>query len=257
MKPAARFALLLVVLAGGCKKKGGPSLAVEWRDAVCQCKDMACVAKVSDDLAKRSGSTKGDEEGDPEAIAAAQKCIQWLESHGSAPAPTGLPAVPPKRDVDALVNAARAWQPNPRVIIERIEIMYVDANGLLDDEYGQVRITFGASNRPADDPKRKTGAPVKADDTAPTSCPLLAFNHEWSVGFNPCNDTPPTLPKCAVTQVWKRAVEQRAPADALAVINYRNGEQPSWLFTIQDAPRNVNIAHDFPDDCERILEKTQ
>jgi hypothetical protein len=246
---------LLLVLAGGCKKKGGSSdLGREFRDAVCACKDIACIEKVGQDMAARAGD-RATPNFDTDAVQAATKCMEKLYAAQAAAPPPGLPAVPPKVDADSLIAAARAAHTDPRMTISNITVEYVDAKGMLDDEYGGVWVSYGVSNKPADDPKRKTGAPVKADAALPETCPTVTYAKKWTVGYNACPQEEPHVPRCTVAQIWKRAIAKEAPGDALAVVKYRNLVPPLWFFTIHDAPRDVNIALELPDDCERELEK--
>lgn len=67
-------------------------------------------------------------------------------------------------------------------------------------------------------------------------------------------DVAPAVPKCTPAEIWKRAAAKDAPVDALAYLIYRAGSRPRWKFTITDKPRNVNIRHDFDDDCEVAVE---
>lgn len=256
MKHAALPALLLLVVAGGCKKKAA-DLGPEFRDAICRCKDVACIEQVGKDFTARAGKFPQSNI-DKDVLEAATKCVEKVYAvQGSAPA-AGLPALPPTLDADALIGAARASQTDPRMPISSITVEYVDAKGMLDETYGGLWVTWGLSTKPFDDPKRKTGAPVPTDTTLPETCPTVAFARKgpWTVGQNECTQEEPYVPRCTVAQIWRRAIAQAAPPDALAVIKYRNLVPPSWTFTIRDAPRNVNIALELPDDCERQLEQS-
>jgi hypothetical protein len=253
VKHAALLALLLV--AGGCKKKGGgvgENLAAEWRDAVCACKDMACVTKAGEEITKRVDPTKYRAgEIDNAAIAAAQKC---LEAIARADQPAEQPAEKPPT-ADALIASVRRWQKNARMSISNISVEYVDSTGMLDKEYGRLSVSYGLLKRPADDPNRKTGIPVKVTET-PVTCDSLTFKTSWTVDRNAfCPDEEPHPVQCSVAQIWQRAIAQKAPQDAIAVISYRNVEPPTWSFQISDEPRAVNVDLSFPDDCEQVVEK--
>jgi hypothetical protein len=250
----ARLALLLII-AGGCKKTAppGPSLALEWRDAVCACKDMACVTKVSEDLAKRVTTVRHRDatEADAAAIAAGQKCFEGIaraDQPAAEPAEKTLTA-------DALIASVRRWQKNARMSISNISVEYVDRTGTLDKEYGRLSVSYGLLKRSPDDPNRKTGIPVKVEET-PETCDSLTFKTSWTVDRNAfCPDEEPHPVQCTVAQIWERAIAQKAPQDAVAVITYRNVEPPTWSFQIRDEPRDVNIDLSFPDDCEHVVEK--
>ena len=71
-----------------------------------------------------------------------------------------------------------------------------------------------------------------------------------------CSDVDRYIARCTVVEIWQKAIKLGAPKDALAVITFRNTQPPKWGFSITDAPRDVHIAHEFPDDCERTLEKS-
>jgi len=266
---AILVALLMLFAPAGCKRKQkaeGDSTLVEYRDALCSCADMACIDKVNESFVPRLSPPKFQSGPDDlPIIKQAQECITNLSTIAGASATVGSgsgsaatkPALPAKREADALINAARAWQKHPKLAVSEIRISYVDPTGLLDGEFGVMRVAFGASQTPVDDPKRKTGAPVKVDDTKPATCPTLFLDAGgWSQSDSFCPDVASYIPRCSVIDIWKRAIKAGAPKDALAVITFTNSEKPAWSFEITDAPRDVNISNAFPDDCERTLEKT-
>lgn len=258
---AAALALLLL----GCKAKPDDSENIaKLVDEVCACKDLACADRVA--RAFQQDSAKTRTQSTPELDRAIKKmgaCYARLAAvaaqagSGSARA-SSLPAVPAKRDADAAIAAARTWQQatQPRLTVWQIRASYVEANGAIDGENGFLTVQYGASNTPVDDPGRKTGAPVKPDTSRPESCPVLRLTTSWSHYDGACREVPDYTPKCTVAQIWKRAIEQGAPADALAVILFDNDATPSWRFDITDEPRRVNIQHTFDDDCELAVERS-
>ncbi len=263
-------ALLLaaVALVGGCKKKTPSALwaAREYRDRVCACKDAACITAANEELA-RSLPRGGDQLSEDETrqlqsyAAQANDCIS--KATGAIPErplptqPSPLPTTPTAHTADALLAAARTWQRinHPKLAVWSLEAMYVDQAGTLDAEYGEVRVELRTTSLP-DDPKRKTGAPV-AIDTTPAQCPQLRWKDTWTADDESCaTGATAYTPKCTVEQIWKRAIAQGAPADALAAVTFTMSSGPSWTFDITDNPRNVHVHLPFDDDCERALEKS-
>jgi hypothetical protein len=162
---------LLVLSLGGCKKKSRePALVMEYRDRICACKDIACANQLNDEFAKRASDTRGKEGPPDERV---MKQIQECAAKLYAPAASGLaeaevgsggtsqpalPTMPAVRQADLLINIARAWQKSPRFALDEIQVSYVDADGVLDGEFGVLMVRYGTASGPVDDPKRKTGA---------------------------------------------------------------------------------------------------
>ena len=232
-----RAALLALLLLAGCKKKRAePNIAEAFRDAVCRCSDPACVTKVTDDFAKMPmGGTRTSQS----AMDQATECIANVNKLFTerAPAQVAGPAMPQqRRQADALISAARKWQQatRPGLAIWELTVNYVDADAMIDAEHGSLTVQFAAINTPADDPNRKTGAPVKPNSAKPTQCPTLTLGSAgWNVVDSSCADIANYIPKCTVEMIRMMA----------------------WVFTVVDEPRNVNIAHELADDCERTLEQ--
>jgi hypothetical protein len=254
-------ALLALLALAGCKKKGSePDIAEAFRDSVCRCTDRACVQAVLDTFAKVSmGGTATSQTAMDQAAICIENVNKLDVAAGSATGSGPMPAMPAQREADALLSAARNWQTttHPGMSIWEVTISYVEASGMLDPEHGMMTVQFGASATPVDDPQRKTGAPVKAASTKPTECPTLTLAKAgWTSFDNTCADVASYIPKCTVAEVWKKAITMGAPKDALATVRFSNVSRQLWSFTITDEPRNVNIAHEFVDDCERTLEKS-
>lgn len=249
-----RRLLLAVALVASCRKKAAtpPALdpeLVALRDRVCACKDIECVGQAMREARRFDPSRRRS--GDEETLFRQLKvCVSNV-----APTPT-QPAVPAKPHADAVLAAARTWQRafNARLGVREATISYVESNGMLDAEHGQVMLAFGWVGKPVDDPKRKTGAPIPADNARPNECQLFGFAQgkwtpyeaEW------CQDIADAPLRCSIEQIWKRAVNREAPTDALAVIHYSSG---TWNFTITDDPRNVHFNASFPDDCPLAVEQ--
>jgi hypothetical protein len=265
-----KWALVALVVAAtfGCKKKVDTT-ARDFRATVCACKDVACAQRAIASFEKRfAEQAKRTSSEATDLMREAQDCIAKVyasdsanqgSAAGSSSAAAPLPPPQATRDADALIAAARTSQKtmNARLAIYIAKIEYVDANGVLDADDGAATITFGAATIGADDSKRKTGAPVKTGPM-PASCPVLTNTKGsgWAAEDSFCMEVPAdNIPRCTTKQIWKRAIDQKAPADALAVIAFENHQTPpQWIFKITDAPRGVDITHTFPDDCERVLE---
>src|SRR5262249_52630129 len=125
---------------------------------------------------------------------------------------------------------------------------------------------------PPDDPKRPIGAPVPTPSPVDwlssgriDDCPHVEWNPgrlEDAASGGSCTMMIAALgpPHCTVREIWKRAIAKGAPAAALAQIALESAllsDEPrsSWTFTIEDAPRNIHISEEFPDDCEPVVEK--
>jgi hypothetical protein len=246
------LALLVVASFVGCKKKrdGSSDFAYAFGEQMCACKDMACANKVMAEFEKES-----PKEVTPSMVEAGKRggdCFEKLQKISGSDAPA-MPATPAKRQVDALMTAARAV--NKELGIHEMQASYVEADGTLDETDGVLSMQFGATPIVVDNPKRKTGAPV-APANRPESCPLLSFTKAagWTRTDEYCRDAAP-YPKCFVETIWKKAIAAGAPKDALAVIRYSYVAEPKWSFVISDAPRGVAISQSYNDDCEPVAEK--
>lgn len=253
--------LLALLLAGACKKDPPPPPAVYWKDSVCACTDSSCVWKLS--LYKpHLGTPAADGAANAALIKAGERCIAELdradterraaENNRNMPAPPAQ--LPTDRSADAVLAMIRSWRAEPALGLDSFEARYVDSSGVLDAEFGELHYTFGAVTVPADDPKRKTGAPVPAVEVV-TQCPVILLSKTWGTGLGMCRNVAAYLPRCTVAEIWRRAIAAGAMADALATIRLTNLAPVTWRFTIRDAPRNIDFAHTFPDDCERQLEQ--
>ena len=83
----------------------------------------------------------------------------------AAPAKPQIPAAAPlTATVGELLSLAREFASieDPPMVIAAVEAHYVDADGKLDAEAGELSIVLGTAAQPADDPKRRTGAPADA-----------------------------------------------------------------------------------------------
>lgn len=271
----------LLALAG-CPDKNSPERQMraaaaqmaEFADSMCRCSDKACADKVQDDLttwatrmAKESSSKppKPDEELMKRMTDIGQRYAECMAKAMTYTKPElvaprdDVPPASTTRDADALVREARAWAraKQPEHLVTDARFDYVDAKGALDAEFGAVEITFGRPAKKADDPKRKTGAPA-TPTTSPEDCFMISWSPatSWSRTTYGCGDAVDVANRCTVTQIWRKAIEAKAPEDALAKIEMRPlAAGAGWTFVIQDEPRGVDIRQSFADDCPLAVEK--
>ena len=277
MKLAAVGAVLLLAACPSkkdAKRAEAAALAKmsELSVRMCECKDKACADHVQNAMTRWGEEMAKDpvvRDSKPDESVMKQmtelattygecmtKLLMGAESvHADPPAIEAIEA----RDADSLIHAARAWVTanEPGRLLSSARFAYVDANGVLDPEFGQARLVFGRSAVPLDDPKRKTGAPVPTP-AIPNDC----FTRTWSpkTGWQHAPDA--CVPaydigvRCTVLAIWKRAISLGDPADALATIALASTEEGrAWHFTIEDEPRGVHIAHAFVDDCPIAVER--
>jgi hypothetical protein len=173
--------------------------------------------------------------------------------------------------VALLVDDARTYVAGLEtdLVVQRLEVRYVRADGSMDPTYGELIVTFDAPTPTAvaDDPARPIGAPVPEPVTvkprrAGSRCPRLVWKPSgWASTLHFCTQGEQLVgPRCAVTEIWARAVAKGAPKDALAVLEIQ-GPDPRynltqrWQFRITDRPRKVDVRHLFADDCTPVVEK--
>lgn len=270
----------LIALAG-CPDRNSPErkarMAVSRFEAftkqMCACKDKPCADKVQEELttwstemAKDSSLTdrKPDEATMKEMTDLATRyseCFTKLVVAGET-----LP--PPRDDVptggtianaDVLLRDARAWAraKHPDHHALGVTIAYADASGDLDAKHGTLDITFGRLSPKADDPTRKIGAPVERPQP-PSDCFQLGYTpaSRWLHSTYACGEAFDVTNRCSVAQIWERAIERGAPAEALASITFRTTSDGGvWALRITDEPRDIHIVETFNDDCPLAVEK--
>ncbi|MBA3455984.1 MAG: hypothetical protein H0T42_22995 [Deltaproteobacteria bacterium] len=288
------LSIALVLALAGCKKeprgKGQAEADMakmqELTDQMCACRrtDKACADRVQDamtkysiDMAAQSSSVRDIKPTAAEMKKMTELGQKYAECMTAAvtqpePLPPSPEPVPPATPwtpaevkapatVEQLLAAARAWAPgvDDQFRIADLEAFYVDADGIVDADSGRVTIEPGlAPPGQEDDPKRRTGAPVKPSAARSTACLEVSWTAENGWARSPrsrCFDALTPFPRCTVAAIWKRAIAKGAPADALAVLKLREGAPRRWSFAIKDQPRNVDIRYSFDDDCELAVEK--
>ncbi len=278
-----RIAVVLALFAvhGGCKEKDEEPVVdfrTDWktlldlRDRMCSCTDKVCTDATLSRLqtwesagAKRNYTPSGAQTADmnrlgTELASCMTEAIRSVDVVAPSPAPQkpALPASPPgTATVDELIALARGFAPvmHPQLVISSIDAVYVDAEGKLEEEDGELGILLGPANASEDDPKRRVGAPVKKGPPPPTECLKLTWKRGWSSAPSDCIGAGRDFGRCSISEIWKRAIAKGAPTEAVATIQLREEKLRRWTFTILDAPRKISIQHFFPDDCELALEK--
>ena len=283
------FVVFGVVAAAGCpskqkKKNDSGEQAVakmgEYADRMCACRanDKPCADAIQADMtrwAAEIAKTSSANQRPP-----SEATMRRLTEHGQrysecmtkamlpapptpdvAPPPAELPEVPTSPvTADAALRAARAFaqQNHPDLVFARARFEYVDAEGVLDPEDGEAVIEMG---RASAETQRKIGAKVKPA-AQPEDCFALrlaeaVWTHEpTSEPPTSCLLVKPYTPRCSVAKIWQRAMAKGAPKGALALVAVRLADGgATWSFTIEDAPRDIHIAHTFSDDCALAVEK--
>lgn len=269
--------LLLALLVGASCNKSDPDRVAELeqvRDRACACRDRACISAV-EPVASKYGDRDKLTFRERTIVDATNACIDKFllslraEGASTPPRDAGVsidapPPEPPKPEVpepataDALLTAARAWQQalHPGLSPWEIHGAYIEADGKLDPEHGYFIVEYRFLADLTDDPRRKTGAPIKPSGARPTLCPKLRFQRgEWQIreAHGGCRDVT-TVPKCTLASIWKRGLAAGAPAEALATVSYY-GQISRWRFAITDKPRGVDIDRYYADDCKIVVEK--
>lgn len=277
-----RIVIALAVLAalGGCKKKETSASNMseplakmsQFANAMCHCKDKACADAIQEQMTKWATDAaeneswtkqKPDEATVKKMTYLGQRyatCLRVAMRPPAAPEKPALPAaVASPATVEALLASARTWArgEHEQLHIVQLDLSYVGADGVVDPDFGKVRIELGRAAQVADDPRRRTGAPVLPAASQPTTCMELSWTAKgWTKEtLGACRDATAPFPRCPVTSLWKRAIEEGAPADALAVLTLRESVQRQWTFAINDEPRKLAVNHSFDDDCELVVEK--
>lgn len=270
------LAVALISAAGACEKPEPPALR-EMRARIegfaaelCACADVACADRVTAARTAWATSSKTPTNLGPAALRVmeaanvrADGCEARLRAMAPPPSPAvdagvpadvGPPAIASPAEAGNVLRVARDWAGGDRVA--RLEVAYVGADGILDAEHGRVEVRFGTAPAAADDPRRRTGAPVtpSAERTTPCVRTKWAATTGWALQDTPCKPVAAPGPRCTVQEVWKRAIAMGAPADALAVLTFETTMNPIWIFVVRDAPRDVNVQLPVPDDCALAVE---
>lgn len=249
----------------------------EYARRVCACVDKACADKVQEDLTAwsvemvKSSSIKDAKPTEDQMKRMADvgttygECMaKLLEVPTKGPAlalspPSKVPPRTAQTDADSLFRGLREWArvARPQHQLVELSIWYVDAKGELDPTHGKLFARFGRATPIADDPKRRTGTPV-TQTTTPSDCFGISWDHAhgWTNEPIPCAPAFEVSVACSVREIWKRAIADGAPADAVATVTVKTSTKvPSWGFWITDEARDVNIAQELKDDCPLVVEQ--
>ena len=282
-----RIAIMLafVALLGSCKKNKSAEedpivdFRTDWktlldlREVMCRCTDAVCAKTTLARLttwqstgAKRDYTPSDVQTKDMAGVTQEiNSCMITAMRAVDAPpppppAPPAKPTLPPTPSgaatVDELISLARGFAPvlHPQLVISSIDAVYVDADGKLDEEDGELGLLLGPANA-TDDPKRRIGAPAKKGPPPPSECFKLTWKRGWSSAPSACIEAGRDFGRCSISEVWKRAIAKGAPAEAVATMQLREEKPRRWTFTILDAPRKISVEHSFPDDCALTLER--
>jgi len=289
-----RAALVLaLVAAGGCKKTEQSAAVVDtfnvvfgelrgFREEMCRCWNADCAsslyARIEPQIASaerrapnRTSAQQKDYLREAEKLASCMTTAMTPPTSVPSTPRTPVPAIPPGKGplpddptapvtIEKLVTSARLWARNEdeRLDVVDLEVFYIDDSLVLDPDSGRVTIELGpAPVAPDDDPKRRTGAPIKPRSTDPLRCAEVSWtpSGRWKYEVRGrCRVAERPLPRCTVAEIWKRALAKGAPADALAVLVLRETSRRAWSFKITDEPRNVSFSQSFLDDCEVVVE---
>jgi hypothetical protein len=173
----------------------------------------------------------------------------------SPPPPrTDTPPAPSSWNADDLVRQAREWatKSKPGRVIATVKYSYVDHEGVLDPTFGALEIEFGRVDER--NLKRRLGTPVQPKVVHDDCFSMSTTGGAWIVKTRKCGDTRDEISRCNVSAIWKRAIERKASAEAIAVI-VLDVLAKTWTFAIDDEPTNLHVREQFPDDCELNVER--
>ena len=179
-----------------------------------------------------------------------KKELDAIDSVGMVPAVAPAPVSHEPRQVGALLIEAQ--RKAGAYAVSRLIVEYVGPDGLMDPAFATVELWYGQPKTTADDPSRKTGAPVVARAAADrTQCPRITWaKGRWESHMAGCPSHLTAL-HCTVPVIWERAIAQGAPRDAVAKVV---ASDTTWRFEIDDQVRDVHFHKSFADDCGAIAE---
>lgn len=268
----------------------------EFARYMCNCNDPLCAEKVNDEYTKwgtemaQGKSAATETKPDPDAVRRMSdavtkygECFTKLAMLEPKPErapvpeppkpvePTPVPAeaslpssYPSDVTVDRLLHDAKAWAiaNMPDLALVSVNAQYVHPGGTVDPKYSVITFEFDLPDRPLpDDPDRPTGAPVPAADenlTRQDGCPKVTWKQgDWEVEDRPCRKRQPIAgPRCTLGAVWERALADKAPDKAVAVLRIGAPHSAvSWSFSISDPVRKVSFNKRYFDNCELKVEK--
>ena len=246
----------------------------EFKQRACACTDKLCAMKVqalmttwSEQQAKDASSTVSPSEHlVAQMTETTQAITTCLTDAGQVEPGETRPPAQPIFDADQIVKLSFD-QHGPYVVAELV-LAYIDAKGQADRTYGRIDVTYGRLKPPdpADDPKRPIGAPVEEKPLDPEIASYKCPHYVWQAGKRDRQNAPCLAehaldrPRCRVVDIWQKALKMGDPAQGLAKLalvptDVANDKPQHWTFRIDDEPRKIHVAHEFPDDCQPIVEK--
>lgn len=254
--------------------------AQKFRDEMCACQTELCLMNVDagwriwlrgerQSLADRAESS-ADYFVDEHAAQREMEACQTRISKSLAPPPVDAapppPAdeyapLPPQKPIsaDAAIRSARTWAQEKRnSTLGSVRAVYVDADGVLDPNAGEIHIAFGIG--PVDDPSRKTGAPVVHPDFSPQCFTLVLAKGTWTRRDDSCGSVFTRPVACMPSDIWKKALADTKTKDGLAKdfvasIEISTVYQGNWMLRVDDDMRKVHVMRMIPDDCPLAVEK--
>lgn len=234
---------------------------------ICACEDKACADRVQEDMMKwGTEMAKNAPRDDKPDAALVKRMTTIMERYtecatrlfGGPITPTAPAAPQGAHTLEALLRLARdqAARTKKPLVLSKLVASYLHANGTVDAKYGSLTVEF---RRPRVDDQRPIGAPV-TPETADVACPMYTFDAQgWRAELTDCTPQQELAPpRCTAQQIWSRAIADHVPAQALATLALvppgGDVRQQSWMFSIVDDPRGIDIRKTYPDDCQPVVE---
>jgi serine/threonine-protein kinase len=169
-----------------------------------------------------------------------------------------FPIDPEHVDVDKLIAFAVA---EAKREVADAELFRIDADGIGPDGFANLELPSHASGHGSIDLRFRSPSRSKRDPSLP-----LGVKQEWKCefrieaepggvqirpvnGFDCSKEKPVPPPKCSPAEVWKKAIANKAPTNAIASMGYRSaGSRTTWYFDIGSGPDTV-FSTAFADDC--------
>jgi serine/threonine protein kinase len=159
---------------------------------------------------------------------------------------------PKKFDVTGYIKTALAaakQHVDPDAFLFRIDADGVSPDGTADltlDSNFSVDYRFISPSRSKRPPGVKVGVKVRYECMFRILVDNGGIELRGMSGWE-CDEPKLGAPKCSAKQVWKTAIEQGAPADAVGSLGYRGGssDRPTWYFGID----GTGFSEMWPDDC--------
>jgi len=245
-----------------------------FKQQACKCTDKLCAEKVqavmqqwSEQQVKDPASAQPPSEHLLKQMTeTTQALTTCLNDAGQVEPGETKPPAQPLFDADQIIKLS--FEQRGPYVISTLELAYVDAKGQVDRSFGQIDVAYGRLKPPdpADDPKRPIGAPVVIPPLDRTISGSNCPHYTWKAGKRDRENTFCLVehalerPRCRVVDIWQRSIQMGDPAAGLAKLalvptDVAHDRPQHWTFNIDDEPRHIHVAHEFPDDCKPVVEK--